>query len=202
MTFHRTLLILAAALGLGAATQSQAAIVVTLPTATVAGSIVITDDINFTITTAGQIQGIILDEWVTSNGTQASIAAFFISPDQMSYSINGGSPATASWSGFFDNFSSTFGSITPNDGYFWSSPITVTVNDVFTLKSAAYNLAPGSLPPSFNPQAEQTFTGEAFLISGSTARLSANTPVGGAVPEPGTAALGVLAGLTLLRRRR
>jgi hypothetical protein len=45
-----------------AATSTQAAIIVTLPTVSTAGSIVFTNDINFTFTTAGTPGALILDE--------------------------------------------------------------------------------------------------------------------------------------------
>lgn len=204
---HRTLLTFAAALalGLGAATQSRAAIVVTLPTATVAGSIVITNDINFTVTRTGNMIWIALDEWVLSDGSRTSFSGSAVS-GPIRYSINSGAVSTvgfASAEAFLDNHTVNSLDLTTNDGFLTtSSPISLTTGDVFTLKAAIFPLAANSLPSGFNPQAQQVFTGNAFLMNNSLNRLSANTPVGGAVPEPGTAALGALAGLTLLRRRR
>ena len=174
-----------------------AAIVVTLPTATVAGSIVITNDINFTITTAGLVQIVVFDEWVTSDGSNSAISGSAIAPG-IAYSVNGGSPAAGIPILFLDNGNGTALDLTANDGFLAFLSSSVAVNDTFTLKAASYSIAAGSLPPGFNPQGSQTFAGNAFLTDAPGNRLSANA----AVPEPGTTLLGALAGLALLRRRR
>jgi hypothetical protein len=93
-----------AVLGLIAATQTRAAVIVTLPTPSLAGSLVITSDINFAITDDGDVRGIVFDEWVTSDGAQQFINGANISPGSLTYSINSGSPAAASLTGLFDNF--------------------------------------------------------------------------------------------------
>lgn len=199
-----TLRSLLASLALAAlsATRADAAVIVTLPTPSEAGSIVIENDIHFTITTAGNIYEIVFDEWVTSDGSFDSIPESAISPFNLSYSLNGGATATLPWSHFVDNQAVSVSDITPNDGIFHlDTPLSVTVGNVFTLKAATYTLAAGSLPAGFNPQAGQTFTGNAFLAGFSSTRLSANTPVD-AVPEPSRALL-LLGGLsTLVFRRR
>jgi hypothetical protein len=192
----------ALALGLGAASQSRAAIVVTLPTPTVAGSIVITNDLNFIATANGTMIGLVFDEWVLNDGSRNSFGGSAIS-GSLSYSVNGGAVATSGLSSFLDNHTVNSGTFTPNDGFVSQfTPISLTVGDVFTLKASGFTLAANSLPSGFNPQTQQVFTGNAFLLNTSFARFSDNTPVGGAVPEPGTAALGALAGLALVRRRR
>lgn len=209
MTFKRTLLTLACAFGsaLSAATQSQAALIVTLPTASTAGSIVITHDINFTITSAGQATVMYFDEWVTNDGARTTVDPAKVSPASLIYSLNGGSNLTVDWNptgAFADNTNLGYGSVTVNDGYLqWAgySAIEVAVNDVLTIKAATYTLAAGSLP-GFNPQANQTFTGNAFLGDFSGNLRSGLTPVG-SVPEPSCALLltGALIPLSLRRRR-
>ena len=192
-------------LGLGAASQSRAAIIVTLPTAVAAGSIVITDDISFTITTAGIPRIILLDEWVSNDNSFDTFSAPAYSPSVVSYSINGGATLAIPHGGLTDNVTFAFGAATANDGIFGfgnNSVGTLSVGTVFTLKAATYVVAAGAAASTYNPQAGQTFTGNAILTTDGLAPLSANTPVG-AVPEPGTALLGALAGgLSLLRRRR
>ena len=186
------------------AMRTDAAVIVTLATPTTAGNIVFTQDINFTITTAGVFNTLVFDEWVTSDGTFTGITPGSFTPSALSYSINGGAAATTALTNFRDNTNATFNDLTPNDGYLYSaSGVSVALNDIFTVKAGTYTLAAGSIPAAFNPQANQTFTGNAFLFQNSgSVRLSANTPVG-AVPEPSRALL-LLGGLSTLgfRRRR
>ncbi len=183
------------------ATSADAAVIVTLPTTTEAGSIVITQDINFTITTSGSVRDVVFDEWVTSDGSSEAFFSGSISPNLLSYSLNGGATATVQLSIFRDN-EIISNDITPNDGYlFIGTTVPTTLDDVFTVKAATFTLAANSLPAGFNPQAAQTFTGNAFLTTTLGDRLTANTSVG-AVPEPSRALL-LLGGLsTLVFRRR
>jgi hypothetical protein len=106
------------ALGLNTASQSHAAIVVTLPTPSVAGSIFITNDITFTITTAGSVRGIIFDEWVTSDGSASAIGGSSISPISLSYTLNSGPVVSVPLQGFLDNNALIVYQVTHNDGFF------------------------------------------------------------------------------------
>lgn len=183
------------------AAPAFAAISVTLPTATVPGSMVITQDIDFTITAAGSVAILCFDEWVTSDGSNSGIVSTSLSP--LIYSLNSGSLSSAPVSFIIDNFDSSAGALTANDGYLFLKPgIAVGVGNLFSVKAATYALPAGSMQPGYNPQTQQTFTGEAFLTASNGVRLSANTPVGAAVPEPGSMGLLALGGLASLARRR
>ena len=182
------------ALVAGSTSISQAAIVVVLPTATVAGKIEFTQDINFFITVAGTLNVLVFDEWVTSDGTETPI--YVLSPNGLSYSLNGGSPAMTSGISFYDNLGASAGNITPNDGYLYTAGPALVIGDVFTIKAAIYTIPAGSPPPEFNLQAGQTFTGNMFLTNNYGSTLN------GAVPEPSAALLGAIGALGLLRRRR
>jgi len=116
------------------ATSADAAVIVTLPTPSLAGSIVITQDINFTITTAGGVRYVAFDEWVTSDGTFDIFSSASISPSLLSYSLNGGATATVGFSAFVDNLGpGSAGDITPNDGLFeLGAGVSTILNDVFT----------------------------------------------------------------------
>lgn len=180
---------------------ADASISVTLPTPSLAGSIHILEDITFTVTTAGNLTTLVLDEWVVSDLSLTAIGGAAISPD-FSYSLNAGSTATVPFSATYalsDNYSYTTGDISPNDGLIVFQPIFADVNDIFTVKAGTYVIEAGSLPLNFNPQAQQTFTGSVFLASDVGVRMSTDTP--SVVPEPSSAALAFLASLSLLRRR-
>lgn len=198
MTFKHSLLLPLAslALGLSAASQSQAAIIVVAPTATTSGSLTITQDITMVVTSPGEARFVALDEWVTADAafTAGNLGS------SVSYSINAAPPITNLGFQMVDNAGSLSAPLTPNDGVIFLSlgvPTTVAAGDTVTLKSATYSIAPQA---GFNPMTSQVFTGDVYLGDYFN-RMSANTPVG-PVPEPGTAALGALAGLALLSRRR
>jgi len=188
------------------AITTRAALVVTLPTPTATGSVVFTEDISFTITSevGGTLGFIVFDEWVVSDGSRSAIALTTPYYDLL-YSVNGG-PTQAlvmNYAGLIDNFAGTINALTPNDGYFGARDIlSFAGGDVITLKAATYTL-PITDITSFNPQANQTFTGNAFLISPFGYALS-NTVSVGSVPEPSCPLLmmGGLGALTLRRRRK
>jgi hypothetical protein len=195
-SFHTIILTLAAFSLLAlAASQAQAALVVVAPTSSTNGSLTITNDITFTISTAGNAALFALDEWVTSDGTQngSPFAALAIS-------LNGAAPFTRDGE-LFDNLNSTAGAVTPNDGYLFFGPtFGVAIGDTVTLKAGTYTLG---ATPGFNPQANQTFTGNMFIADNSGTQLS-NIVAASAVPEPttiGLLAVGGITGLAVARRR-
>jgi hypothetical protein len=188
---------------------ANAAVIVTLPTATVAGKIQFTNDITFIVTPSpvplpSNVSLLVFDEWVTSDGGQTSLNAPF-SPMALSYTLNGVG-GTINLQSIVDNASSgSAGGPSQNDGYLnFGAGITVSANDVLIIKAATYTIPAGTVASginSFNPQAQQTFTGNAFLFDGVLAnRLSVDTPVG-AVPEPSGSLL-LLGGLGLIISRR
>lgn len=183
----------------------RAAVVVTLPTSTATGSIVFTEDITFTITSeVGGTPGfIVFDEWVISDGSRSAIALTTPYFDLV-YSLNGGPTRrfAMNYAGLIDNYAGTTNSVTPNDGYFGARDLfPLAGGDVLTLKAATYTL-PITDITSFNPQANQTFTGNVFLINPFGYALSDTVSVG-SVPEPSCPLL-MMAGLgaLTLRRRR
>jgi hypothetical protein len=200
ITMNRILSILLPTLVLLAGTTSQAAVIVTLPTPTTAGSFVITHDVTFTVSapSGSSLAGFVFDEWVTSDGSLNGFTGGAFSPNSGVYSHNGGS-AAGSINGFMDNIASAAGDLTANDGYILTTQTLVNLGDTITLKAASYTLAAGSLPAGFNAGVAQTFTGDIWPFSTAAGRLSPSVP---AVPEPSAALLGGLAGIAGLRRRR
>ncbi len=166
-------------------------IVVTAPTASSNGSFQITTDITFAITTSGTAHVFLLDEWVTSDN---SWTFSNYSPD-LQISVNNG--ASGAYAGrFADNFNSFGFQLSPNDGYLVTNAvISVTSGDNVTLKAGTYSL--GSVE-GFNPQANQTFTGNMFLTDVIGVRLSDIV----ALPEPSTFLLMLSAGLVMSPIRR
>jgi len=168
----------------------RAAIVVVAPTASTAGSVTITQDITFTITTAvpGDILKLfVLEEWVTFDGGQNVVT---VTPP-FSISLNGGAPQTA---GSGDTISDN-GYPTPSDGYLallHETPA-FAAGDTVTLKAGSHAIGAIS---GFNPQATQTFTGDIFMST-------SNGPISNTVaaPEPATGALLAMAAGALLGRR-
>jgi hypothetical protein len=175
-----------------AAQESNAAITVVAPTSTTAGSFNITSDITFTVSNAGTVLAIIIDEWVISDGSRNSTN---FSPNLL-LSVNN-APAISFITSFSDNLNADGGALSSNDGFlFLPSGLAVDFGDTVTLLAGVYALSPVA---GFNPQASQTFTGNVFFADTSAARLSSNV----AVPEPSITGL-LLSGvaLTALRRSR
>jgi hypothetical protein len=204
MTKHILLPILALGLCWGA-TTAQAAVVITLPTPSTAGSIAITQDIDFTITTAGTIRAVLFDELVSAADADTTGLTSF-DPGFLAYKLNSvlGTLSLASGVGLYDNYRLNIGAATPQDGVlFLPGAPAVAVGDVFTLVTATYTIPAGTSVTTFNPQAAGTFTGNASVITSGVTSLSAPTSVAGAVPEPSASLLGLvaLAGMAFRRRR-
>jgi hypothetical protein len=196
----RPLFIAAAVASVFSPTPTQAGITVIGPTSSTAGSFQITEDITFTITTAGKIRSFVLDEWVTSDGSWTfALLSSILDPTgtPLLISINHATPFANSYSHFIDNHYSGTG-ITPNDGYFYLDPtVSVSIGDTVTLKAGTYGLLPIS---GFNPQATQVFTGNMFITDTNGNRASNIV----AVPEPQavTLLMGAAAISAALHRRR
>jgi hypothetical protein len=158
------------ALSLG---EVDAAIVVSAPTRTASGSVLIQQDVTFGITEGGVMQTIVLNDWVTSDPLKTSS----IATPSISLSINGGS-AQFFPGVFFDNSAGTFNDFTPGDGYFFlTSGPSVLSGDTITVHAATYTLQAAQ---NFNPLATQSFNGQMFLGDNNGRRLSEIV----AIPEP------------------
>jgi len=168
---------------------ARATVLVVAPTSTATGSIQFTEDITFTITSAGFAETVVFADWVASDGSQTSS---LLVPDVF-YSLNGGTPFQIV-TGLYDNLTTTYGDMTPNDGYLFHTSIAVSVGDTFTIKQGSYTLDKAS---NFNPGVTQTFTGNMFITN------QAGTTISTVVPEPATLFLlaGTSAFLALFRRR-
>jgi hypothetical protein len=168
-------------------------------TGTPTATLTITNDIVFTITVTGIARGVVFDEWTSSDGHNDLV----VNTQPINVVINNVTTNITSYA-LHDNFASTSGSLTPNDGYldFTSNFLAVTAGDTYTLKAGSYQFSP--TPGAFNsPLNNRIFTGNAFVFRSQTeAALSGPTSVGPNVPEPSAAILGLLSVLPLLRRRR
>ena len=157
--------------------------------------------ITISITASGSFAYLGLDEWVTNDGNENYDPP---SPaDQtISYRINGGPVLTLGVDYLIDNFSATYDSATPNDGFLvFSTAVAVTATQTVTILPGSLTF--GSAGTIFNaPPA--VFNGNVYLANSSFYTLS---PLASAnqVPEPSTwALLGVGAGVlgVALRERR
>lgn len=170
--FRQALTFLALACGL-LAPAAQAAIKVVVPTTTTAGSLQITQDITFPITKTGGAKVLVLDEWVNSDGANIGLS---ISAN-LTYSINGGANQNVLLIGIYDNQAFPFGGFTANDGYLTLlTAIPVAIGDTLTIRSATFVLPPQGNSSTFNPQANQTFTGNIFVTDNNTEKISSNVP--------------------------
>lgn len=176
-------------------TQASGAVVVTAPTALADGSLQITEDIIFTMTTgmAGSGISIVMDQAISS--PDGTVHGTLFPGLEFALSFNGGVPVF--YSGFMvdDSFSQL--DLTANDSYFGTSDsVSFAMGDTVTVKAATYVLQAGF---AFNPQSSQTFTGVLFVTDSVGNRISNFV----ALPEPSSALMGAMgAGLLLGNRRR
>lgn len=198
----KRMLLLSANLLVVSATASHAAITITLPTLTTVGSVVIDAPIAFLITKAGSVQGIVFDEWVTSDGTKSTLV--FAKDTIAYYNINGGSTQQLTFDiinrfALVDNLAGIAKSISANDGFI-EIPVSsaVVIGNIFTLLPSTLVL-PAQTVSNFNPAAAQIVTEKVFLAGQSGEALSGLTS---AVPEPSAALLSLLGAGLLVRRRR
>ena len=160
-------LLLSALVGGLMTTAHAATVAVTPPTTTTDGSLVISGDITFPVTTGGSIGAVIFDEWVTSDGSNTGLPV----SGNLQYTFNG-TPGSASNVGVTDNVAFNLNAVTANDGFVSFNAINAGVGNVFVLKSGTYVIPAASTAGQFNPQANQTFAGKVFLSTFGGTRLS------------------------------
>ena len=187
---------------LGLAQRSDAVVSIKFPTITQTGSIEISHDISFTLTSPsggdGNALTMVMDQFVTPD---ANPTLYYGSvSNAFNFRVNSDPVASAPFD-FLDNVNFSQNAWTPDDGYFFIFFPTLVTGEVFTVTAQTITLAAGSLPAGFNPEAEQTFAGNMFLTDGSGNRISGNVSVG-LIPEPSSTALLGLGGLALMLRRR
>jgi hypothetical protein len=180
------------ALGLTMSGISQAAIIVTPPTSSTAGSFTITEDITFTVVNSYGLNGffIILDDFAaTSDGTQTFVSI----TDSVPYSVNGTPFSSTGY--FVDNLDQSIGSVTPNDSYFYVDTSTFyQAGDVVVVESGTYAIAPTT---DFNSLVSGTFSGTAIAVDNGGNVLTNVT----SVPEA-SSSLMALAGVAFMGIRR
>lgn len=157
-------------------------ITVVLPTATEDGSVMVSQDIPFPITANGTPRLLVMDEWVTSDGSSNS---HFL--EALAFTLNGAAVTPVTTVIALNDNALSLGAITANDGNFdftggISGAQSVVAGDVFTLKAGTYRL-PADSRAGFNPQGQQTFAGKVFLTDAQTyARLSSDVQLGKIAP--------------------
>jgi hypothetical protein len=179
---------------------ASAAIVVGGPTTTSTGTLVITQDIVYTLTSGGFPAALVLDEWTASNGESITTYTDLLTP--LKFTLNGSPVTTISSTGLGDNVTSPNNDFTIHDGFFIINGIPrVVAGDQLTLKAGSYVLSKTNPAQGvFNPLATQTFTGNTFLTNSAAGRISSNGQV---IPETSSALLLVAScGFLLFRRIR
>lgn len=156
-----------------------------------------TNDISFEITASGTATFLVFDEWVVSDGTLHAVS-FPTSPSvqNIDYTLNGGSLASAQAFQLYDNNASVFGDITDSDGVivFSSLLFDVTTGDTLTISAATYTF---TFNPDFNSAIPSVFQGNVFIADDFGNQISSLTPV----PEPaGAAMIGLLSFIIVMLR--
>ncbi len=166
--------------------QSDAAILITPPTNTTPGSLQITHDITVAVTTAGEANMLVLDNWVTWAGSYANAS---VTP--LLNILHNGAAVPVAYSLMVDN-AGTGGTLDSGDGYlgFATNDNTlagyqVVPGDTLTIQAGTYTLTTGML--AFNVPAGGVYEGNVYLANWNAVPLSQAI----AVPETGT--IGLLA---------
>ena len=156
------------------------------------GQVAITNDISFEVTLAGAPRRILLDEFLTFDGSIQGPS----SNAGVTYAINGVNQNTI----FFQLFD---GGVNVNDStendlhlsFFGPNVPTLSVGDTFTIRAAT--LTGFSAAPGFNSTGG---TAEGiFLTTADATRIS---PIINSVPEPSSSLLFLFSSLAFFRRRR
>ncbi|RPJ33996.1 MAG: PEP-CTERM sorting domain-containing protein [Verrucomicrobiaceae bacterium] len=186
------------ALSLGLTLHAESAsVTIVAPTSLHNGSLTISDDIVFTITTSfNSSVNFVMDEWVTGDG---NANGFGLANPGLAVSLNFGAVDTSA-SYIFDNPNSfdSFPDLSANDGWFGRYLVPLFVGDVVTLKSGSYQILADSTA-GFNPLANQVFTGNMFIMDGNTTTRVSNIV---ALPEPSSVFLFSCSLVGLASRRR
>mgnify|MGYP000014664951 CR=1 FL=1 len=160
----------------------------------------ITQDITYTVTVGGVFTGLVLDEWLTYDGSQQTSG--LVDSNRNSYSveisINGMINQLVNGWSFVENHGlAAFNDLTINDGYFAASTMrpTLMVGDTITIRASTWDVDSIS---GFNQASVGTFSGDTFLISSNGTRLTNIV----AVPEPSASLLLGLGALGLVARRK
>lgn len=139
-------------------------------------SLTFTQDIDFEITAFGGISFVVFDDWVDNTDPHSTALS---TPDNLVYSIDGGTDQTTGIAELLDNFRNTSGDLSPNDGWLsLTTQINPFIGQTVTIKAGTYSFS-GST--AFNSEAVGTFTGDIYLVGLGANRLSAP---GVPIPEP------------------
>lgn len=178
--------------------SASAAVVIVAPTETTTGSLEITEDILFVLTSGGFPSSLVFDEYTSSNGEVITTYTDLNVP--LKFTLNGVLVTSVFASGFGDNVTSPNHDFTSKDGFIKTLGFPeVFAGDLLILKASSYILSKTNPAQGvFNPQATQTFTGTTFMTNSAASRISSN---GQAVPECGSAILLVSAGGLMVARR-
>lgn len=179
--------------------SASAAIVIVAPTETTTGSLEITEDILFVLTSGGFPSSLVFDEYTSSNGEIITTYTALNVP--LKFTLNGVLVTSVFVSAFGDNVTSPNHDFTRNDGFIRTEGFPEAfAGDLLILKAGSYILSKTNPAQGvFNPQATQTFTGTTFMTNSAASRISSN---GQAVPEAGSAVLLLVSACGLLAARR